>query len=53
MMNRRHQIVHRADRNAHPGSGHHRASSIGRPAVTNWIDAVSEFVHDVLEQISD
>ena len=53
LMNRRHQIVHRADRDETPGQGHHRAKSIGRITVNNWINAVNDFVLAVLDEIPD
>ena len=40
MMARRHQIVHRADRNDGAGSGQHAAASLGRGTVASWMDAV-------------
>jgi hypothetical protein len=53
MISRRHQIVHRADRNERPGQGQHRACSLGRASVNNWVDAVTEFVTAVLDEIPD
>jgi hypothetical protein len=51
MMARRHQIAHRVDRNEMKGRGHHRANPISRSIVVTWIDAVGEFMRDVLAQL--
>lgn len=50
-MARRHQIVHRADRDETLGSGNHSVRSIGSNKVRLWIDAVEKFTGDVLSQI--
>lgn len=44
LMQRRHHIVHQADRNPERGRGQHWAQSIGRHTVRRWIEAVEEFV---------
>jgi hypothetical protein len=49
MIERRHQIVHRADRNDAGGTGNHRVSSIGRDKVRDWISAVRTFSNAVLD----
>src|SRR5262249_39688787 len=43
MMDRRHWIVHRADRNEIPGQGHYVARSISPTTVRKWRDAVRDF----------
>jgi len=48
MIRRRHQIVHRADRNEIGGSGNHRVSSLGREKVNEWIEAVETFAASVI-----
>lgn len=48
---RRHHIVHQADRNDVPGQGHHRAQQLNPSTVTGWLDAVSRFVQQVLDQV--
>jgi len=50
-MARRHQIVHRADRDETPGRGNHNVRSINTAQVSLWIDAVEQFTHDVLAQV--
>ena len=40
---RRHSIVHRADRNPQGGKGSYKASSINKTRVREWITAVEEF----------
>jgi len=52
IMDRRHQIVHRADREDRPGRGFHRARSIGRRALGRWIEAVLEFAAKVSNQLA-
>lgn len=37
---RRHHIVHQADRNERHGAGHHQAQSISQANVTRWIGAI-------------
>lgn len=51
LMERRHQIVHRADRNPNQGQGHHQASSIGRHHVHAWAQAAQGFFNVVYEQL--
>jgi hypothetical protein len=53
MMKRRHQIVHRADRDESPGSGHHVALSLSRTKVLEWVDSAEAFVQDVFVAIPD
>lgn len=50
-MARRHQIVHRADRDETPGQGHHNVKSIGTYLVNLWIDTIEEFTNRVLSQV--
>ncbi|MGJ4747304.1 HEPN domain-containing protein [Leptospira sp. SA-E8] len=49
---RRHNIVHRADRNDRTGSGHHHVKSIGRHHVNIWIKTVDEFCNKLIQQLS-
>jgi hypothetical protein len=51
MMQRRHQIVHRADVNPRAGAGHHQAQSIARSTVNDWVDAVQNFATELLGQV--
>jgi len=51
LMERRHQIVHRADRNPNHGQGHHHASSIGRHHVHEWAQAAQDFFDAVYAQL--
>lgn len=51
MMKRRHQIVHRADRDETGGSGRHAVRSIGRNKVREWADAAEAFCYTVLNEI--
>lgn len=51
LMERRHQIVHRADRNPNQGQGHHKASSIGRHHVHQWAHAAQGFFDSVYAQL--
>lgn len=44
LMKRRHQIVHRADKNEAGGKGHHKVTSISPAQVNIWIDTVETFV---------
>lgn len=54
LMRRRHQIVHRADRDENAaGQGNHRISSIGADLVKRWIDNVNDFASSILNQIPD
>lgn len=53
LMSRRHQIVHRADRNPNQGQGHHQASSIGRHHVHEWAQAAQGFFNAVYAQLPD
>jgi len=49
LMNRRHHIVHQADRSEQRGRGHQQAKSLSREAVRGWIACVQK-VHDELNQ---
>lgn len=53
LMERRHQIVHRADRNPSQGQGHHTASSIGWHHVHKWAQAAQNFFDAVHAQLPD
>jgi hypothetical protein len=51
MINRRHWIAHRADRNWSSGAGHQSARTISRSIVERWIGAVETFGALVLERV--
>jgi hypothetical protein len=50
LMERRHQIVHRADRNPNIGPGQQAATSIGRHTVREWAQAAQTFFNTVYAQ---
>jgi len=47
MIERRHHIVHQADRNEARGRGQHGARSLGVKSVNSWIENASEFTKQV------
>jgi hypothetical protein len=51
MMERRHQIVHRADCTSELGRGRHRGRSISVITVEKWINAVNQLHGVVLDQL--
>lgn len=51
MMSRRHQIVHRADRNDLDGSGNHAAASLGTTTVDAWLAAVEGLCRDIVAKL--
>ena len=51
MMERRHVIVHRADRNPQSGKGYHKGQSLGAGHVNGWIDTVENFANEILKQL--
>lgn len=51
VMLRRHNIVHRVDKNDAPGRGHHRAKPINHRQVRNWVSEIGQFIDDVAEEI--
>lgn len=51
MMNRRHLIVHRADRDDSGGRGNHKVKSIGVRQLQNWIESVRAFSEALLKQL--
>jgi hypothetical protein len=53
LVQRRHHIVHQADRNDTGGHGNHRAIALHPSTVEGWISAVERFVNSVLTQIPD
>lgn len=53
MIERRHHIVHQADRNDQPGHGQFRARSLGIQTVNAWAAATTGFVTEVLQQVPD
>lgn len=51
-MKRRHQIVHRADRdNQAAGRGRHQVTSIGVATVNGWISSIEKFGQAVLNEV--
>jgi hypothetical protein len=50
VMKRRHQIVHRADRDETGGQGNHAVRSIGQATVRNWISDVESFGNALLNE---
>ena len=52
-MQRRHQIVHRADANPNPqpGRGNHRVASISPTTLDGWLANTEQFVQAVLAQV--
>lgn len=52
LMKRRHQIVHRADRDETGGRGRYAVRSIGRKKVRQWIDTAEGFGNAVLDEIA-
>lgn len=52
MMQRRHLIAHRVDRNQNPGRGHHPARSISKSSVDAWIGAVDGFGKALIQSIA-
>jgi hypothetical protein len=53
MMRRRHDIVHRADRDESAGSGHHGASAIAKSQVEEWVNAVEILVSKIFGAVPD
>jgi hypothetical protein len=53
LIDRRHQIVHRADRNPNQGQGHHQASSVGRRHIRVWAQAAQSFFDAIHAQLPD
>ena len=51
LMNRRHQIVHRADIDSAGGQGNHKVNSISIVVVNKWVDSVEKFGLAVLNEI--
>lgn len=52
MMRRRHWIVHRTDKNQKTGPGQHRALSLSKGSVEDWVRTVESFGMEVLLHIS-
>ena len=51
MMSRRHQIVHRADRQDIAGAGNHAGTSLGVGAVEAWISTVDAVCRKILAEL--
>jgi hypothetical protein len=51
MIERRHAIVHQADKYDTPGSGNHNVKSISVGTVNKWIEKVDVLVREVLNCI--
>lgn len=53
LFQRRHQIVHQADRNSSYGSGQHKAESLALVKVEMWIDVTEAFIGEVIAATPD
>jgi len=53
LMNRRHRIVHRADKVKQPQENLDSLLIIEIKEVTKWLTVVNEFCNDVIEDVSD
>ena len=53
MMERRHWIVHKADRNPKTGRGQHKCKSIGTQRLKRWITTVETFAEEILRQLPE
>lgn len=53
MNNRRHQIVHRADKNENHGSGHYSAADISLNTVEGWIGCVSSLKSEISRKLAE
>jgi hypothetical protein len=53
LMKRRHQIVHRADRDEARGSGHHPTRSLSKTQVVEWTNVAEDFVRGVFAEVPD
>ncbi len=51
LMNRRHHIVHQADRNDQVGSGHHKYKSLNLRDVKSWIRTIDSLAEYLIIQI--
>lgn len=47
MIKRRHNIVHRADRDDNPGSGHHKIASISVQKIEKWKKTIDKLVFEI------
>lgn len=52
MIDRRHLIVHRGDKNPNTGRGHHEAAPIRPSTVGYWAASVWQFVNDVCDKLT-
>ena len=52
MIERRHQIVHRADRIETPGKARQRSKSLSAKTVSAWIEATARFIAILLAHVS-
>jgi hypothetical protein len=53
LFERRHHIVHQADRNDEPGQGQHEARGLNQQAVNAWVMTVEQFVGELLPLVPD
>ena len=53
LIERRHHIVHQADKNENRGRGNHQARPIHQKTVLSWINAVNDFGSDVMNELLD
>ncbi|SRR5712691_11366 len=51
LFERRHHIVHQADRNEQPGRGHHEARGLNHETVEQWMAGVDRFVRDLVNRV--
>ncbi|MCT8341260.1 HEPN domain-containing protein [Flavobacteriaceae bacterium TK19130] len=51
LMERRHHIVHQADKNTYVGSGHHRYKSLNLNTVKHWIYSVDKLAEYIIIQL--
>ncbi|AKA34525.1 HEPN domain-containing protein [Flagellimonas lutaonensis] len=51
LIQRRHKIVHEADRYDKPGSGNHRIRSISKKNINNWMTAIDMILRELLKQM--
>ncbi len=51
MIQRRHSIVHQADREKREGYGFHNAKSISKRKVNKWFSNVDEFIVEIVKQL--
>lgn len=53
LLERRHHIVHQADRNDAPGQGQHGARGLNHGTVMGWLHSVERFGRDLLTRVPE